>query len=232
MLAAPKLYCTPGKMFVDLRRMDRLSGDTLLQSCDPVKTVDEATAPILTPLLPVKGLRRDASGNLTDDAYKTVMDGIQSLGINKNDSASRTAILQEARFVLCRLYAQYQYLLNAFTTSVARSEQIKPELVKLSQERLQQMMDILSIARRIIDEGGSNTTEPFVNFKLEREAFTDMEELLQQYHARLKTTNQRTLHIRALEDSREKNVYAARQLALYSFMNIVAAGLLFYVMTF
>ena len=201
--------------------MDRLSGDSLLSSCDPVTNIDDAVAPILTPLLPVKGLRRDASGNLTDDAYKTIMDGIQSLGINKNDSASRTAILQEARFVLCRIYAQYQYLLNSFTTSIARSEQIKPDLVATLKERLQQMTDILSVARRVIDEGGSDTVE----------AFTNMATLIKSYQERLKTTNARTLHLRALEDSREKNVYAARQLALYSFMNIVAAGLLFYVMT-
>ncbi len=209
--------------------MDRLGGDTLLASCDPVTTIDEATAPIITPLLPVRGLRRDASGNLTDDAYKTVMDGIQSLGVNRNDSASRTAILQEARFVLCRLFAQYQYLLNTFTTSIARSEGVRPELVATIQERLQQMMDVLGVARRVINEGGANTTEAFTNYS---EAFTQMEELVRKYNERMKTTNARTLHLRALEDSKEKNIYASRQLALYSFLNIVAVGLLFYVMTF
>lgn len=213
--------------------MDRLTGDTLLASCDPVTNIDQATAPLVTPLLPVKGLRRDANGNLTDDAYNTIMDGIQSLGINKDSAASQTAILQEARFTLCRLFAQYQYLLNAFTTSIARSEFVKPDLVATLKERLQQMMDVLSIARRVIDEGGANTTEGFAgtDFRAEREAFTNMEELVRKYKERLDTTNQRTLHMRALEDSKEKNVYAARQMALYSFLNIVAAGLLFYVMT-
>ncbi len=214
--------------------MDRLTGDTLLSSCDPVETIDQATAPLVTPLLPVRGLRRDASGNLTDDAYNTIMDGIQSLGVNKNDAASRTAILQEARFVLCRLFAQYQYLLNSFTTSVARSEFVTPSLVATLNERLQQMMDILAIARRVIQEGGANPVEGFIgtDFRSEAEAFTNMEELVRKYKERLQTTNQRTLHIRALEDSKEKNVYAARQMALYSFLNVVAAGLLFYVMTF
>jgi hypothetical protein len=214
--------------------MNRLGGDTLLSSCDPVETIDQATAPLVTPLLPVRGLRRDASGNLTDDAYKTIMDGIQSLGINKDNAASRTAILQEARFVLCRLFAQYQYLLNAFTTSIARSEFVKPDLVATLKERLQQMMDVLAIARRVIDEGGANPVEGFIgtDYRAEREAFTNMEDLIRKYKERLQTTNQRTLHMRALEDSKERNVYAARQMALYSFLNIVAAGLLFYVMTF
>jgi hypothetical protein len=213
--------------------MDRLTGDSLFQTCDPVQTIDEAMRPILTPLLPVKGLRRDGSGNLTDDAYKTVLDGIQSLGIQVNQAASQTAILQEARSVLCKLFAQYEFFLKAFNTSVARSEELRPEIATAMRERLQQMMDVLSIARRVIQDGGSKTTEGFVSradFLKQLEAFEDIQATIQAYQKRLATTNARTLHMRALEDSEEKNRFASRQLALYSFMNIVATGLLFYVM--
>lgn len=212
--------------------MNRLSGDTLLKSCDPVESIDDATLPILSPLLPIKGLRRDADGKLTDDAYKTIMDGIQSLGIQVNDAATQTAILQEARFVLCRLFAQFEYLMNVFTTSISRSERVRPELLQTIQERAVQMMDVISVARRIIDQGGSNTTmEGFQNWSVEREAFETAETQIRKYKERLQTTNRQTLYERVLQDSKERNVYAARQLGLYSFLNIVAAGLLFYILT-
>lgn len=202
--------------------MNRLSGDTLLKSCDPVETIDDATMPILSPLLPIKGLRRDAQGRLTEDAYKTVMDGIQSLGIQVNDAASKTAILQEARFILCRLFAQYEFLLNAFTTAISRSEQVRPELMAGLQERIAQMMDVISIARRVIEEGGSATT---------MEGFADAEEQIRKYQMRLQSTNKQTLYERVLQDSKERNLFASRQLGLYSFLNVVAAGLLFYILT-
>ncbi len=212
--------------------MNRLSGDTLLKSCDPVESIDDATMPILSPLLPVKGLRRDADGKLTDDAYKTILDGIQSLGIQVNEAASQTAILQEARFVLCRLFAQFEYLMNVFTTSISRSERVRPELLQTIHERALQMMDVISVARRIIDQGGSNTTaEGFQNWTIEREAFETAETQIRNYKQRLQTTNRQTLYERVLQDSKERNVYAARQLGLYSFLNIVAAGLLFYILT-
>lgn len=212
--------------------MNRLSGDTLLKSCDPVESIDDATLPILSPLLPIKGLRRDAEGKLTDDAYKTILDGVQSLGIQVNEAATQTAILQEARFVLCRLFAQFEYLMNVFTTSISRSERVRPELLQTIQERAVQMMDVISVARRIIEQGGSNTTmEGFQNWSAEREAFETAETQIRKYKERLQTTNRQTLYERVLQDSKERNVYAARQLGLYSFLNIVAAGLLFYILT-
>ncbi len=216
--------------------MNRLSGDTLLKSCDPVESIDEATRPILSPLLPVKGLRRDADGKLTEDAYKTVMDGIRSLGIQTTTADSQTAILQEARFLLCRLFAQYEFLLNAFTTAIARSERVNSQLMATLNERVMQMMDVITIARRVIDEGGSNTTmEGFQERRVEREqareAFTNAEETIRKYKERLQTTNKQTLYQRVLQDSTERNVFASRQLGLYSFLNIVAAGLLFYILT-
>lgn len=208
---------SPNKIGPVNRQMEnRLSGDTIFQSCDPVQTVDEATRPIITPLLPVSGLRRDASGNLTDDAYKIIMDGIQSLGIQKDSSASKAAILQEARFVLCRLYAQYEYLLRMLDVSIARSEEFRPDLTTAIQERLQKMQDILTIVRRVAMEGGASTVEAFTDF--------------QSVEERIRRLNQTKLRERALEDSKERNTYAVRQLGLYSFLNILAVGLLFYVM--
>lgn len=212
---------------------DRLTGDSLLKSCDPVTTLDEALRPVLTPLLPVKGLRRDASGNLTEDAMKIVLEGLKSLGANTDTEAAQDAILQEARYSLCRLYAQYQILLNQVTTSISRSEEVDPKMVTASKEKLQMMMDILSIAQNVLNQR-SQTTEGFRTQRVAatlREKFQDMATDLQVQKTALENKNYFSLQSRALENATEKNNYASRQLGLYAFMNVVAVGLLFYILS-
>lgn len=203
--------------------MDRLSGDSLVQSCDPIYTMDEAMRPVITPLLPVKGLRRDASGALTPDAIKTVMDGIKALGIAPDSESARDAMLQEARYSLCRFYVQYDFLVKSYTVSIARAETPDLSVVAALKEKLQNMMDILSVSRYILSQG------PKEGFQTMRESFTAMSQ---------KIATERNLLLgrgevssRALEDVTEKNTYANRQMGMYAFMNIVAVGLLFYILS-
>jgi hypothetical protein len=198
-----------------------------------VTTLDEALRPVLTPLLPVKGLRRDASGNLTEDAMKIVLEGLKSLGANVDTEAAQDAILQEARYSLCRLYAQYQVLLNQITTSISRSEDVDSKMVTASKEKLQMMMDILSIAQNVLNQR-AQTMEGFRTQRVAtslREKFQDMATDLQVQKTALENKNYLSLQSRALENVTEKNNYASRQLGLYAFMNVVAVGLLFYILS-
>lgn len=207
--------------------MERLSGDTLLQSCDPIYTMDEAMRPVITPLLPVKGLRRDTSGNLTADAIKTVMDGIKSLGVAPDSESARDAMLQEARYSLCRFYAQYDFLLKNYAVAVARAE--TPDLAVNSAlaEKLQAMQDIISVSRAIL----TMPTEK-EGFQVQHiEAFQNIQERVELERKRLKAKHKFELGARALDSVEEKNTYANRQMGLYAFMNIVAAGLLFYILS-
>jgi hypothetical protein len=218
--------------------MDRLTGDSILNSCDPVTTNDQAEQPIITPLLPIKGLRHDICGNLTEDAISTIMNSVQSLGIAVNEDASRDAILQEARTTLCRIYAQYTFLLNSFTTSISRSEKVDPLILDLLKEKLQMMNDILSLSRYILSNpvpktlSGSTSTEGFQQGSQRLyEQFRDVQNTLDSHAKLLNRKNLFLLKERALETSTEKNVFASRQLNLYSFMNIVAIGLIFYIIS-
>lgn len=216
--------------------MNTLTGESLLKSCDPVQTVAEATRPVVTPLLPVKGLRRDASGNLTDDAIKTILDGVKSLGVEINSEASRDAILQEARSALCRFYAQYSFLVNMFTVAMSRAEPFDSAMFATLKEKLQAMRDIVGVAQYVINtmpEGGP-LKESFIVGKKpsgSKEAFQTLADSLADQQQLVNTKNLFQLKQRALEDTEEKNTYASRQLGLYAFMNIVAVGLLFYILS-
>jgi len=214
--------------------MDRLSGDTLLQSCDPVSTMDEAMRPVITPLLPVKGLRRDASGNLTADAIKTVMDGVKALGVAPDSESARDAMLQEARYALCRFYAQYDFLLKSYAVAIARAETPDQAVAAALAEKLQSMQDILSVSRAVLtlgDAAGANEGFQVRNDAVIREAFETVAQRLEKEKKRLKSKRRFDLGERALDAVEEKNRFANRQMGLYAFMNIVAVGLLFYIMS-
>ena len=109
--------------------------------CDPIQTQKEAEAKILSVLLPVPGLRRDDKGNLTDDSIQTVMEGVKSLGVQVDSDATKTAVLQEAKAALCKLNAQYEFLLSMLLTAIARSDQaaITKELISILREKNQSM---------------------------------------------------------------------------------------------
>ncbi len=211
--------------------------EDLLRGCDPVTTIEEAKQPVLTPLLPVTGLRRDASGNMTTDAIKIAVEGVKSLGVDTDTEAAQDAILQEARYSLCRLYAQYQVLLGQITTSISRAEALDAEVVKAAKEKLQMMTDLLSIAQYVLDQKKAASSKSVEGFRTQKvatalsEAFQDMAADLQQQKSALENKNYFALQRRALENTTEKNNYANRQLGLYAFMNIVAVGLLFYILS-
>jgi hypothetical protein len=214
---------------------------TLLKSCDPITTHEDAKLPVITPLLPVKGLRRDDKGELTDDAITTIMQGLKSLGIQTDNDSTRDAILQEARSTLCRLNAQIQFLLNTYLTEVARSEQIDPMVMTLIKEKNRAMQDILSVSRQVIVmypfKSRGDFVEGFVgNTATTREEaileeFQDVDSTVSSRQQILEKSNLGQLAVRSVEDSETKNNFAARQLELYAFLNIVAIGLLFYIYT-
>ena len=97
--------------------------DSILSHCDPILNQKDAEAPVLSALMPIKGLRRDLSGNLTADSITTIIEGVKSLGIVIDSDSTKTAVLQEAKGAICKVNAQYQFLLTTLVSSIARSEE-------------------------------------------------------------------------------------------------------------
>ena len=210
---------------------------TVLSQCDPVMNREEAEAPVLSALLPVKGLRRDLSGNLTKDSLITITEGLKSLGVIIDSDLNKTAVLQEARIALCKLNNQFEFLLNDFVTNIARSQIniIDDKLFESIKIKNNQMQDVLAVSRHIFSipiekmkEGFlGNVVDSFADF---RESFQEMENTV---NANSKMINSGVLvarEKRALEVSNDKNLYAERLTNMYGLLNITAIGLLFYIM--
>jgi hypothetical protein len=205
--------------------------------CDPIQTQKEAEAKILSVLLPVPGLRRDDKGNLTDDSIQTVMEGVKSLGVQVDSDATKTAVLQEAKAALCKLNAQYEFLLSMLLTAIARSDQaaITKELISILREKNQSMQDVLSVSRYVLDIETDKVTEGFLgtkvdHFKSYREEFQNMTNVVSANTDALNTGNLTVGQQRTFEISEEKNVYAERLTNMYGLLNVVSIGLLFYIM--
>lgn len=215
--------------------------DSISTHCDPVIDLQSAQEPVLTSLLPVTGLRRDLSGNLTQDSLTTVIEGIKSLGVVIDSESTKTAVLQEAKTALCKINAQYEYLLSSLTSSIARSETatIDPKLFDSLKEKNQAMQDVLSVSRQIMTMPLNEIKEGFLGYKADpftefREAFQAMNKTVANNAGMLNSrdfsNSESAGKKRSLEVSQEKIQYAERMTNMYGLLNITAIGLLFYIM--
>jgi hypothetical protein len=205
--------------------------------CDPIINQEDAEAPVLTALLPVKGLRRDASGNLTTDSINTVIEAVKSLGVVIDSDSTKLAVLQEARVALCKLNGQFQYTLKNLISMISRSEMamIDPKIFEILKNKNQDMQDVLSVSRFVLNIDLSTFKEGFLGtvvdpFASMREAFQTMATTVANNADMIRTGQYAVAEERTLDISREKNEYAARLTNLYGLMNVTAIGLLFYIM--
>ena len=232
--------------------------DPILAGCDEIKSMKDAQKPIITPLLPVKGLRHNENGDLTEDALKTIMDGLASLGINVDTEDAQNAILMETRQSLCNLNAQYQFLLSSLFMSIRKDETLSGKLIELIRDKNTAMRDILSVSRQILgkapaNKDGKKFIEGWTDVKAEVnekkaaiEGFVQMQNKLEgdanalvekRYGDLAKenfassTAQGSTDAERTLEISEQRMKSVSANLSLYSFLNVIAVGLLFYIVS-
>ena len=233
--------------------------DSILKGCDEVTTMKDAQKPVITPLLPIKGLRHDENGDLTADAMKTVTDGMSSLGINVENEDAQNAIMMETRQALCNLNAQYEFLLGTLFMSIRNSEPLSAKLIDLIRDKNLAMRDILSVSRQILekvpaDKDGKKRVEGWTDVSaddaVKRGAIKDFSMIQQRLVSDenlLKEKRYSDIQVsaenfvgtkqgaideqRVFDISEEKNKSVSANLSLYSFLNVIAVGLLFYIVS-
>ena len=217
--------------------------NTIINSCDPITSIEDAKAPFVSPLIPISGLRHDEKGDLTTDALQIILDGMKSLGVDPADEVVRTAILKEAKQTLCKINSQYEFLVKSFIGNEAITD--KDTLALLS-EKNQTMKDILSVSRHIMEMSSSKdkpsmvegflgtltNTNTNTNNKL-REGFDSIEDITNKRDVDLQNGSVPPSEFRkqTLEVSEQENRSVNTYLSVYGFMNVVAAGLLFYIIS-
>jgi hypothetical protein len=199
---------------------------SILNGCDAIKSMDDAKRPVISPILPVKGLRHNDNGDLTDDAIAIIKDGIKSLGIDITSESARGAILIEVRKVLCMINAQYQFMLSAYSEELASGKTPDDNMLNQIKEKNQAMKDVISLSRHILNMPAKSDkmvegflgTDDVLDENMRKELDGLSEDL-------------KTFKIRNYQVSQEKNKSMNAYLNIYGFLNVMAIGLLFYIIT-
>jgi len=200
---------------------------SILNGCDKINSIEEANRPVVSPLLPVKGLRHDDNGDLTEDAINIIKDGIKSLGIDIESDSAREAILTEVKHTLCIINNQYQFMLSKYSESMALGKPVDDKLVMQIKEKNQAMRDVISLSRHVLDMPLKKDNKMVEGFIGSTSTLDDnMRKELSQLSGDLKN-----FKIRNYQVSQEKNKSVNAYLSLYGFLNVVAIGLLFYIVS-
>jgi len=189
--------------------------------------MNDANRPVISPLLPVKGLRHNDNGDLTDDAIAIIKDGIKSLGIDIASDSARGAILIEVRKVLCMINAQYEFMLSAYSEALGSGKTPDDDMINKIKEKNQAMKDVISLSRHILNMPAKNGDKMVEGFLGTDDILdTNMRKELDGLSEDLKT-----FKIRNYQVSQEKNKSMNAYLNIYGFLNVMAIGLLFYIIS-
>ena len=217
-----------------------------MEECRPITTMEEAEKPIGSAILPISGLRRDQTNKLTDDAIKTVFEGIRSRGMDLSSAEVRNKIIKEGGQTICAINEQYQFLLRMVLDAAMKGEHVSAKIVELSLEKNQMIMDLLTISRQlemmssttpgVLVEGYQTMPPPtslntVINVAIPTDSSGNYIDVrgLQEQKMLLETKSYTKLRKHAVKVTEEKNRMASNQLALYGFLNLVAIGLLLYI---
>lgn len=207
---------------------------SIIDRCDAVLTQGDADLPVITPFLPVTGLRHDESGKLSADSIKTILDGMKSLGVVIDTEDKQYGVIQEAKYILCKLNAQYEFMLNSLLSSISRSEKVDPDLISKLQTKNQNMQDVLSISRHVLEMDLNPVKEGFISSYTPSnilEEFQTITNTLQAESAQLKAKKYDDIRKHSIEISGDAARYASRFMEIFSFLNITAFGILLYIVS-
>ena len=207
---------------------------SVIDRCDAVLTQADADLPVITPFLPVTGLRHDENGKLSADSIKTILDGMKSMGIVIDTEEKQYGFIQEAKYILCKLNSQYEFMLNDLLSSISRSEKVDPELISKLQTKNQNMQDVLSVSRHILEMDLKEMKEGFIPSSPSSnimEEFQTMVSNLQMESAILKAEKYDDIRTHSIEISGDAARYASRFMEIFGFLNITAFGILLYIVS-
>jgi hypothetical protein len=207
---------------------------SVIDICDAVLTQADADLPVITPFLPVTGLRHDVDGKLTSDSIKTILDGMKSLGVVIDTEEKRYGFIQEVKYILCKLKSQYDFMLNDMLSSISRSERVDPQLISKLQTKNQNMQDVLSLSRHILEMDLKPLKEGFISQLTSSNIIEEFQMLttnLQAESAALKAERYNDIRNHSIEITANAARYASRYMDIFGFLNITAFGILLYIVS-
>jgi len=204
-------------------------------NCIQVTGLEDAMKKLPSSVVPIEGLRRDNDGNLTQDALRTIVDGLKSRGIDPTDPTVHDKLQGDLASFLCSLNNQYSVLLKEFARKLNTKEPPSKEFIEIIKDKNITMQDVINVSRHLDGIQSSTTfiegwqnTDSTTGKRAGKEAFTQrLKEDFQALDG--SSTDRLKIQKRMVEVTEEKNKIAYNYLGLYGFLNLMAIGLLIFI---
>ena len=227
-------------------------------TCPPQTSITDSelqqTFPGLLPATPNGDSDRDSTGLLTPNAVQSIIASLKGSGVipaqNKDlkmqGDASRTskqaALLSTIKseycfydsrykYVLEKIFSEVQqgYLTNTPTTSATTSASTK-KYISLAQALNRRLNDLIQLVNAITEDMTTTSTSIDTEMTNTSQSMQDQKKKLDQQNKTI-SSNEATMKIRKemVNYSEEKARHTDNLLKLYSFLNVVALGLLVYI---
>jgi len=187
-------------------------------------------------VVPINGLRRDNEGNLTDDALRTIVDGLKSRGIDPTDSVIQGKLQTDLQSFLCSLQNQYTFLLQELFRLMTSKQPISKEFVEILKEKNTTMQDVINVSRHLATIQSSGMGLPFIEGwqnTVSSRPKEGTEELMKKLKEEFQNLDGDMKKLQTQKEmvklSEQQNKVAYNYLGLYGFLNLFAIGLMIYI---
>jgi len=210
----------------------------------------QQTFPGLLPATPNGDSDRDSTGLLTPNAIKAIIASLKGSGIipttNKDakpqGTSKQTALLNTIKSEYCFYDSRYKYALekifsevqqgqltNTPTTSANTSSSTK-KYIALAQALNRRLNDLIQIVNALTEDMMSTSMSIDTEMSNMSQTMQDQKKKLEQQNKTI-SSNEAAMKIRKemVKYSEEKARHTDNLLKLYSFLNVVALGLLVYI---
>jgi len=206
----------------------------------------QQTFPGLLPATPNGDSDRDSTGLLTPNAVQAIIASLKGSGVipTKNKDAKpqgnskQTALLNTIKSEYCFYDSRYKYALEKIFSEVQQGQltnapTISPSTKKyiaVAQSLNRRLNDLIQIVNAITNDMMATSTSMDTEMSNMSQSMQDLKKKLEQQNKMI-SSNEATMKIRKemVKYSEEKARHTDNLLKLYSFLNVVALGLLVYI---
>jgi vacuolar-type H+-ATPase catalytic subunit A/Vma1 len=219
---------------------------TALTDSELGQTFGNGITPGLLPSTPTPSSERDTNGMLTDTAVKAIVASLKGSGIiptatTKNTDtyvSKQASLLKNIQSEYCFYDSRYKYSLQklfdairqGYSTNTADNQTLIQKYLASTQALNQRLNDLTQIVNAVTDDMLSSSTNLAGEIRAFNNQISMQQKKLQEQNKIISSGEAATkLNKQMVRFTEEKARYSDNLLKLYSFLNIVALGLLVYV---
>jgi hypothetical protein len=219
---------------------------TALTDSELGQTFGNGITPGLLPSTPTPSSERDGNGMLTDTAVKAIVASLKGSGIipaatEKNADvyvSKQAALLKSVQSEYCFYDSRYKYSLQklfdairqGYSTNTAENQALIQKYLASTQALNQRLNDLTQIVNAVTEDMLASSTNLAGEIRAFNNQISAQQKKLQEQNKIISSGEAATkLNKQMVRFTEEKARYSDNLLKLYSFLNIVALGLLVYV---